>query len=222
MSKVIAVVEGATEQTFVREVLAPWLWDKYRVELVASAAGKPGKKGGNSYGKVKRDIVKHLNNPHFAMVTTFFDYYGMPPRWPGRKEARKRRHIDKPITVEKAIRRDIESEVGLELIARLIPYVQMHEFEALLFSETSALPEVMRKPGTKNQLDEIREEFNSPEEINDSSATAPSKRIKSIFRFYQKPLHGILAAKRITIEIMMQECPHFREWVSALGSLGGR
>lgn len=216
MSKVIAVVEGSTEQNFVRDVLAPWPWDNSGVEIVASAAGKPGKKGGNTYGKVKRDIVKHLKNPHFTVVTTFFDFYGMSGKWPGRAAAGTKSHANKPITVENAIREDIERDVGDERVARLMPYIQMHEFEALLFAETSALPEVMRSSSTKVQLDEIRAEFNNPEEINDSSDTAPSKRIEGIFPYYQKPLHGVLAAKRITIETMMDQCPHFKKWVTAL------
>ncbi len=119
------------------------------MELVASAAGKPGKKGGNSYGKVKRDIIKHLKNPHFNAVTTFFDFYGMPSKWPGRISARTKSRANKPLTVEKAIQDDIEKEVGQDLISRFHPYIQMHEFEALLFAETSALPDVMRQPSTK-------------------------------------------------------------------------
>jgi hypothetical protein len=221
MSRVIAVVEGQTEQTFVREVLAPWLWDRRGVELVASPAGKPGKKGGNSYGKVKRDIIKHLKNPYFTVVTTFFDFYGMPLKWPGRRAARTKSQGIKPLTVEKAIRNDIEGDVGTELIPRLLPYIQMHEFEALLFSETSALPKVMQNASTKDQLDEIREEFETPEEINDSPVSAPSKRIESIFPFYQKPFHGVLAAQRIGIETIREECPHFNEWVTALEKVGG-
>jgi len=220
MSKVIAVVEGPTEQTFIREVLAPWLWNISRVELVASPAGKPGKKGGNNYEKAKRDIINHLNNPYFTHVTTLFDYYGMSPRWPGRSEARTKTHARKPITIEKAMRDDVHSEVGDDVILRFVPYVQMHEFEALLFSETSALPEVMRNERSKEQLDAIRVEFATPEEINDSPVTAPSKRIEGIYPFYRKPLHGVLAAKRITIEVMIDECPHFKEWIETLGMLG--
>ena len=69
-------------------------------------------------------------------------------------------------------------------------------------------------------MDAIRNEFSTPEDINDSPETAPSKRVEGIFQYYRKPLHGALAAKRITIEIMIEECPHFKQWVTALGSLG--
>jgi hypothetical protein len=101
----------------------------------------------------------------------------------------------------------------------------MHEFEALLFSETSALAEVMRKPKTKHQLDEIRNEFETPEEINDSTATAPSKRIEAIYKYYRKNTHGVIAAERITIDVMIEQCPHFGKWVQTLqiiGSKGGQ
>ena len=219
MSKVIAVVEGSTEQTFVREVLAPWLWNNNRVELVASLAGKPGKKGGNNYEKAKRDIVKHLNNPHFTHVKTFFDFYGMTSKWPGRNAAQSNTHAMKPIVVEKAIRDDILAEVGDELIPRFVPYIQMHEFEALLFAETSALSEVMRDERSKVQLNAIREKFTTPEDINDSPVTAPSKRIEGIYPFYRKLFHGVLAAKKITIDVMVKECPHFKEWVTTLAAL---
>lgn len=220
MSKVIAVVEGPTEQTFIREVLAPWLWNHCRVQLMASPAGKPGKKGGNNYEKAKRDIINHLNNPYFTHVTTFFDFYGMTSKWPGRNAASSKTHARKPISVEKAIRDDIQAEVGDDRISRFVPYIQMHEFEALLFSETTALPEVMRAERTKAQLDAICVKFASPEEINDSPVTAPSKRIEGIYQYYRKPFHGVLAAKRITIDVMLEECPHFSEWVIALTALG--
>ncbi|HEY5314893.1 MAG TPA: DUF4276 family protein [Pirellulales bacterium] len=222
MSKVIAVVEGSTEQTFVREVLAPWLWNGSQVELVASPAGKPGKNGGNSYARVRRDIINHLRNPHFTGVTTFFDFYGMPLSWPGRTDARTKSHASKPSIVENAIRNDITADAGEDLTSRLYPYVQMYEFEALLFSDTTALPEVMRNASSKQRLDAIREDFGTPEEINDSPNTAPSKRIEHIFPFFRKPLHGVLAAKRITIEVMLGACPHFEQWVALLGSLGGQ
>ena len=74
-------------------------------------------------------------------------------------------------------------------------------------------------------LDEIRNDFETPEDINDSAATAPSKRIEEIYRFFRKNFHGVIAAERITIDVMIDECPHFRKWVEtlqAIGSNGGQ
>jgi hypothetical protein len=222
MSRVIAVVEGLTEQTFVREVLGPWLWDAGRVEFVASPAGKPGKKGGNVYAKVSRDIVNHLKNPYFDMVTTFFDFYGLPLKWPGREDANAKSHRNKPGCIEKAIHADITRQVGEEPTVRFKAYIQMHEFEALLFSVPAALAEVMRDEKSAATLARIRAGFETPEEINDSPQTAPSKRVERVFPFYKKPFHGVVAARRVTVEKMLEECPHFKEWVAWLRSLGGQ
>jgi hypothetical protein len=74
----------------------------------------------------------------------------------------------------------------------------------------------MRDPKVEEELQKIRAEFGSPEEINDDPNTAPSKRIANLFPSYRKPLHGVLAAKRITIDVIRGECPHFDEWLTTL------
>ena len=219
MSRVIAVVEGQTEQTFVRDVLAPWLgWRG--VMLSARLVGKPGHKGGGSFHRARNDIISLLKQQSDTYVTTMFDFYGMPNSWPGRDDARKLAHPNKAPSIEQAIHEQIGAELGGSFDDdRLIPYVQMHEFEALLFSEPSALSQVMREPDTEEDLQAIRDGFSTPEEINDDPNTAPSKRIESLYGNYQKPFHGRLAATRITVEVMREECPHFNEWIDTLESL---
>ena len=64
---------------------------------------------------------------------------------------------------------------GYNAKSRFIPYIEMHEFEALLFSDADILAE---KIGINvSQIREILEEYNSPEEINDDPAKAPAKRL---------------------------------------------
>ena len=71
-----------------------------------------------------------------------------------------------------------------------------------------------------DELKAIRDEFGTPEKIDDDPQTAPSKRIERFFPVYQKPLHGTIAAKRIGVEVIRRECPHFNKWLSAPESLG--
>ncbi len=220
MNRVIAVVEGQTERTFVRDVLAPWLGLK-GVMLSARLVGKPGHKGGaTSFGKAQNDILSLLKQESDTYVTTMFDFYGMPEAWPGRRRAGQLEHDKKALCVERAIKKEVLVTLDDVDERRLFPYVQMHEFEALLFSEPSALSQVMRDRRSERDLRSIREEFNTPEEINDDPTTAPSKRIGGLYPGYRKPFHGILASKKITIELMRDECPHFNEWLTFMEELG--
>ncbi len=221
MSRVIAVVEGQTERTFVRDVLAPWLGWK-GVRLSARLVGKPGHKGGvGSFHRAKNDILSLLKQESDTFITTMFDFYGMPNSWPGRSKASKLPYRRKAQTVEEAIKKGVLDELGGRIDEeRLFPYVQMHEFEALLFSEPAALSHVLRDRDSEKDFQSIRDGFDTPEEINDDPKTAPSKRIEALFPEYRKPLHGTLASKRITVEVMRSECPHFDEWLTHIEALG--
>jgi hypothetical protein len=217
---VVAIVEGQTERTFVRDVLAPWLGWK-GVMLTARLIGKPGHKGGiGEFARAKNEIANLLKQEAGTVITTMFDFYGMPTSWPGRAKASKAKHENKAKTVEEAIKEALQEDLGSQYDERrLIPYVQMHEYEALLFSQPNAISEVMRAEQSLAALEEIRNTFESPEHINDSPETAPSKRLEALFPFYQKTFHGILTSKMIAVETMRSECPHFDEWLTILESL---
>ena len=62
--------------------------------------------------------------------------------------------------------------------------------------------------------------FSSPEEINDSPETAPSKRVEALIPGYQKPLMGTLAALEIGLEKIRDACPHFNNWLSQIEAFG--
>jgi hypothetical protein len=219
MSRVIAVVEGQTEQGFVREVLAPFLGDK-NVDITARLVGKPGHKGGDCrYERAKRDVLALLKQEADTVVTTMFDFYALPDSWPGRREARTTLTAQKAAVVETAVKDDISHELGTSFDqSRFHPYIQMHEFEALLFSQPATICAVLRSPQSEKELQSIRASFSNPEEINDNSETAPSKRLLKLFADYQKRLHGSIAAKRIGVDAMRKECPHFARWVEILES----
>ena len=156
-----------------------------------------------------------------TVVTTMFDFYALPDSWPGRAEARTAPFSKKASIVETAVKEDILNEFGTSFDKnRFRPYIQMHEFEALLFSQPRTICAVLRSPESEKQVQAIRDSFQNPEEINDSSTTAPSKRLLGVFADYRKRLHGLIAAQRIGIDAMRKECPHFARWVGMLESLG--
>jgi hypothetical protein len=110
--------------------------------------------------------------------------------------------------------------------SRFMPYVQMHEFEALLFSEPKILGEILTRDARPQKITRallrVADDFPTPEEIDDGHTTAPSKRIRSFAKHYEKVTDGNLAATRIGLETMRRKCPHFDEWLSSLEALGHR
>jgi Domain of unknown function (DUF4276) len=95
---------------------------------------------------------------------------------------------------------------------RFLPFVTMHEFEGLLFSDCEAFARGVGQGGLADSLQGIRNQFNTPEDINDSPITAPSKRVEALIPGYVKPLFANLAALEIGLETITAACPHFRTW----------
>lgn len=95
----------------------------------------------------------------------------------------------------------------------------MHEFEGLLFSDCAGFSRGVGRERLEPSLQAIRDRFPTPEDINDSAITAPSKRVQDLIPGYEKPLLGTLAALEIGLSSIRQECPHFNGWLKRLESL---
>ena len=102
---------------------------------------------------------------------------------------------------------------------RFIPFVVMHEFEAILFSACRALSNALSKPNLKIVFQTVLNQFGSPEEINDNVVSSPSARILEVVPNYQKVQDGVSAAHRIGLNAIVRECPHFAEWVDRLADV---
>ena len=227
MARLLIHVEGETEETFVNEMLGPHLhgfgYESVSPRLLGNARQRDRRGGIRSWGSVRVDILNHLKEDAGCLSTTIVDYYALPqngPRaWPGRAAAGKLSFPEKAVTVECELLRDICAELGDDFDSRrFIPYVMMHEFEGLLFSDCESFARAIGRTELAPQLSAIREAFGTPEEINDSPVTAPSKQIKVLIPGYQKPLSGVLAALEIGLDTIRSECPHFRSWVERLES----
>lgn len=92
----------------------------------------------------------------------------------------------------------------------------MHEFEALLFSDCESFAEGIGQKELGDEFQKVRDQFSTPEEINDSPQTAPSKRVEKLVSGYQKPFLGNLAALEIGLNRMRTEGPRFGLWVARL------
>jgi hypothetical protein len=225
MARLLIHVEGETEETFVNEILAPHLYARRFTMVSARLVGKArqrDRRGGiHGWNSVRNDILNHLKEDAGCLATTMVDYYGLPQTgvkaWPGREAAGKVRFQEKAETVENALFADIRGAMGGNFDpSRFVPYVMMHEFEGLLFSDCTRFGAGIGRPDLTATLQEIRDSFASPEEINDSPITAPSKRVEALVPGYEKPLLGVLAVLEIGLEAIRAQCPHFHAWVARL------
>ena len=216
-------VEGQTEERFVDTLLAPHLSAHGFSTVRAGFIG--GMQGGiTSWILARRDIVNHLEDDPSCITTTMVDYYGLPAKgraaWPGRAVAVQVPSADKARTIEDALLKSVREQMGPGFDERrFVPYVMMHEFEALLFSDCRAFAHGIGRPELGDEFQRIRDGFASPEEIDDSRDKAPSKRVEALVRGYQKPHMGTLAALMIGIETMRGACPHFGCWLHCLERL---
>lgn len=219
MSQLYIICEGPTEEKFVKTLLVDAFSSK-GIYLYPTIIGNPGHKGGNvRLERLFKDIQKLLHHPK-AYCTTFFDFYGLPSEFPGKNEAQKKTNSkDKSDCLLNAFSEKLESMLDENTMRRFIPYVQMHEFEGLLFSDTKAFAKGINKIDLESAFQNIRAQFKTPEDINDSKETAPSKRIISLFSDYDKPLFAALASKEIGLDIIREECLLFDEWLKKLEKL---
>ncbi|MDQ8156869.1 MAG: DUF4276 family protein [Gemmatimonadota bacterium] len=223
MRRLILVVEGPTEETFVKEVLAAHLYTAgfhaVGVRLMGSGRARANRGGVRRWESVRHDVLVHLKEDPGTIVGVLVDYYGMPDSWPGRSSAAAAPVESRSQHVERELVADVARELGGDLHPlRFLPCVLMHEFEALLFSDPSAFAHAIGVPECATALEGVRAAFQTPEHINDSPLTAPSKRIAALVPGYQKPIMGTIAALDIGLDVIRRECAGFARWMADLES----
>lgn len=217
MKRVLILVEGQTEETFVREVLAPHLLllgVALTPRIVVTKYVKEGgsfKGGVPQYALVQGDLRRLLGDTGATCVTSLLDYYGLPKDFPGLATRPPGNCYTRVEHVERAFAKDIAHP-------RFLPYLALHEFEAMLFADPGRCS-ISFSPDEIAKLQAIRAGVQSPEEINEHPDTAPSKRVLSIAPGYQKTLYGPLAVMDIGLPAIRAACPHFAQWLSKLEAL---
>ncbi len=225
MSRLYLFAEGQTEQTFADIVLKPHLanFEVYLIGpvLIAHARkkGKIHRGGGNKYEPMKNDIRRFLSQEKGRDVyfTTMIDLYAISTEFPGLSEAKKLNHMPtkKVEALEQAFAADIADP-------RFIPYIQLHEFEAYLFSDPTCFGSFYE--GCSRQIASLRaiaDSHASPELINEGPHSAPSKRITAELPDYldAKSAIGSQVAQLIGLEVIRAKCPHFAAWLTQLENL---
>lgn len=213
MKRVIIICEGSTEVEFCTEILGPEL--SKREVYVEAPLIKHSHGGIVPWATIKRQILKHLQEKD-AYVSMLVDYYGIKEQFgfPGWEESM--RIVDKTERFHFLLDK-MKEDIPEKLRYRFIPYIQMHEFEGLLFSDVHAFLKSFEKDEIKMEdLQAAAEAFETPEMINNSPETAPSKRLIDAIPDYDKIVFGNCMAMDIGLEKIQEKCPLFNEWVKKL------
>ena len=226
--KIIHVLcEGQTEQGFVECVLKPYLINNgvaaVKSILVTTNKKKNARGGLVTYQHAYNDLITMLSmyqdgDYECHIFTTMFDLYALPNDFPGYAKAHSiADRYCRVAAFEEAFATAIRS-------SRFIPYIQLHEYEALVFCGLDYLTDMYKE--SQKSIDKLKEVLNligNPELVNDSPDTAPSKRIiqaiegvKKHLYNYDKPKAGRYVAEKVGIEVLRKKCSHFNEWVEKL------
>lgn len=220
--RINVTAEGQTEEQFAKKILSDFLVHKNLTvdarRVRTSRDKKKTYRGGLlDYQKAKKDIIEWMkeDNKQGVHFTTMFDLYALPSDFPEFAEGQK---ITDPYQkvefLEKAMSEDIDD-------IRFIPYIQLHEFEALVLSNPFNLKiEYFDREKEIEELNEllIRNDNNS-ELINTGKETAPSKQILKLIPEYDKVTTGSILAGFDGIDTLRKKCRHFNDWLTTLENL---
>ncbi len=218
MKRIIIICEGETEQEFCKKTLYPHFLTR---EIIIQASLIKKTRGGiASWASLKKQIENHLKEDSTAFVTTLIDYYGIYrkdnfPKWDESihiVDKNERMNI-----LESGMYHDIHDD----LRSRFLPYMQLHEFEGLLFNNVNIFYQIIPQDELVGE-DELLETFNhyeNPEMINDQVHTSPSHRLKRIILGYNKIVYGNIIAETIGLPQIRSKSPRFNGWIIKLENI---
>lgn len=224
MSRIVVVCEGETEEEFVRDVLAPCFYGVGLYLEPQMVETSPGHRGGAlNYDRVKPHLRNTLRQKSAPVVTTLFDLYKLDKRFPGYEQAIATSDLGQRLDVlRREMHADVVAAAGCQP-ERFIPYIQPYEFEALLFSDVTALGQLNLSWSKKSieRLVEIRSAAESPEHINDRPETKPAAHLERELSnpTYRKRRHGPIAAQKIGLAKIEEECTFFAAWLAQIREL---
>lgn len=220
MKQLIIICEGQTEQSFCQEVIAPYLYNKCNIQSFAPVIATSG--GGIvKWEKLKKEINSYLYRENKnTFVTTFIDYYGLHQNldYP---QNRKTENVAERRTIVSQIEQAMQYEIEEHIRYRFIPYIQLHEFESLIFSKVEVLGEWFA-PNEIKERDYIYQtikEQPDPELINDGIKTAPSKRLQKAIPTYDKVTYGTILTSDIGLDYLRKQCTNFNNWITKLENI---
>lgn len=216
MKRIYILVEGQTEESFIDEVVTPlYAQSNIFIEPIIFSTSATQKGGVTTYGKIKNQVIKLCRQDQSAWVTTFIDFFRLPKDFPNSNDNHYiglNNGFDKVKYLEDAFLKDINE-------SNFLPFIMLHEFEALIFTDPEKFRDWVDDNSIIDELWKIKNAYASPEDINNSPQTAPSKRILALMPDYNKVVQGTIIAAEIGLDEMRRQCFHFNSWLDRLENL---
>ncbi len=214
MKGLVFIVEGDTEVRFIKNKVIPYLlektrifdWDVHPQKICTNR--KLNRRGGMvNFEHLRNEVIRCVAGRGNILITTLLDFFRLPNNFPGYTENNPQ--IEQ---IEREVRMGIE---GVEPSV-FYPYIQRHELESLMYISMEGFERVIDDQDKLEQLREIMERYQNPEDINGGPNTAPSKRLITIYPKYQKISDGDLIFDALSIDDIRSKCPRFNGWMSVL------
>lgn len=220
MTRLLILVEGQSEEIFVKRTLTPHLaehgvfvqsptvlWTK----RISSGGGFRG--GVSNWSQIRKSLMP-LTYDTDAWITTLIDFYGLPEDFPGQADINTL--VDPREKVER-LQEKLSEQINRP---RLIPFLALHEFEAWLFCAPNTVADHFGNPAISAKITHAVNHAGEPEKINHGPTTHPKARLKDLATDYKETSDGPTLIQKIGIAAIRQACPHFDNWLQKLESLG--
>lgn len=221
MTRLLMLVEGQSEEIFVKQTLAPHLaehgvfvqpivlWTKRLI------AGGGYRGGASNWNQIRRSLLPLILDTD-AWTTTLLDFYGLPEDVPGYYEALQPGNPrERVMGLEARLAAEINSQ-------RFIPFLALHEFEAWIFCDADALAKHFDRADLIEQVAQAIAAAGEPELINHGKDTHPKARLQAMATGYKETSDGPTLMGKIGIPAIHRACPHFAAWLARLEALGGK
>lgn len=212
MKQIVIVWEGECEERFCCDILAPHLSASAIVNPVRAKAAN----GSTFAAKLDRlfdPLAAYCKQFPTALVTTMIDF----ARLQGLPDSARRATAtsQRKVLAEDYLTSRLMERLGGEFRKdRWLPYVQMHEFEALLFSDPAIFASELRCP--LGRVSGHLKGHSTPEDIDGDEH--PSKRIANFYPRYRREKVSLSASttRAIGLPTLRRACPLFSDWIGRL------
>jgi len=216
VTRLLMLVEGQSEEVFVKRTLAPYLAEhQVYVEPPIVLWTKRFDSGGgfrggvSDWNQIRRSLVPLMRDSD-AWVTTLLDFYGLPADFPGYREACE---PGDPRQRVATLQQEFSEAIGHP---RFVPFLALHEFEAWVFTAPDVVADHF---GTPRLAERIRQ-AGDPELIDLDESSHPKARLRSMNTGYKETSDGPTLLEKIGIDAIKGACPHFAAWLTRLEALG--